>query len=85
MNNTFKRGTIVLCVISKFLPERVSPRTGKVKPWRNLTEVVTAKVVADRGDDILVKVGNSNRTRSFFRHEVVREIDLMTFRNGLGG
>jgi hypothetical protein len=82
------RGTPVLCLISKFLPERVSKRTGLKKPAENRSKVVSGTVLVDMGYTLYVKVryaSGATRDKSFFPHEVTVEADLMTYRNGLGG
>lgn len=89
-NDRIARGTLVLCVLSKFLPERISKRTGLLKPAENRTQVLSGKVLVDRGDSIYIKVKYpSGRTRdmSFFPHEVTVDSPeiLTTFRNPLGG
>lgn len=68
-------GTPVLCLRSKFLPEYVSKRSGKVKPSRNLSTVYYGRVVRDLGDTIEVKVKLrcTARTMSFFYHEITLE------------
>lgn len=83
-------GTKVMCVIHKFVEEHVSPRTGKLKPFKNLTKVVSGSVVSDSGYRVLVKVvSKSGRAEimSFFPHEVTVDSPeiLNTFRNPLGG
>lgn len=84
------RGTLVLCLISKFLPERVSKRTGLKKPAENRSKVVSGTVLVDRGDSLYVKVkypSGATRFMSFFPHEVTVDSPeiLNTFRNPLGG
>jgi hypothetical protein len=87
-NPSLVRGTRVLCLISKFLPERVSKRTGEKKPAENRSKIVSGTVLVDQGHSLYVKVrypSGATRDKSFFPHEVTVEADLMTYRNGLGG
>jgi len=72
---SLKPGTPVLCLRSKFLPEYVSKRSGKVKPARNLSRVYSGKVVRDLGDiiEVKVKLWYTTRTMSFFYHEITLE------------
>lgn len=84
------RGTRVLCVLSKFLPERISKRTGEKKPAENRTQVLSGKVLVDRGDSLYVEVtypSGYRKDMSFFPHEVTVDSPeiLKTFRNPLGG
>lgn len=77
---TLKTGTKVLCTVSKFVPERISKRTGKLKPVQNLTKVVRGVVMKDNGEYITVSVIHpSQRTTvtRFFAHEVTVEADFV--------
>jgi hypothetical protein len=76
---SLKRGDRVLCVLSKFLPERVSKRTGEKKPAENRTQVLSGTVLVDRGDSLYVKVrypSGYTRDTSFFPHEVSLEAEF---------
>ena len=89
-NDRLARGTLVICVLSKFLPERISKRTGLKKPAENRTQVLSGKVLVDRGDSLYVKVkypSGYSKDMSFFPHEVTIDSPeiLNTFRNPLGG
>ena len=87
-NPSLKRGVRVLCVLSRFIPEHISKRTGELKPARNATQVLSGTVLVDQGHSLYVKVkypSGYTRDRSFFPHEVTLESDLYTWRNGLGG
>ena len=89
-NPSLKRGDRVLCVLSKFLPERVSKRTGEKKPAENRTRVLSGTVLVDQGHSLYVKVrypSGATRDKSFFPHEITVDSPeiLNTFRNPLGG
>jgi len=78
-NPSLKRGTRVLCVLSKFLPERVSKRTGELKPAENRTQVLSGTVLVDQGHSLYVKVkypSGYTRDMSFFPHEVSLEAEF---------
>jgi len=78
-NPSLKHGTRVICVISKFSPERVSKRTGEKKPAENRTQVLSGIVLVDQGHSLYVKVkypSGYTRDMTFFPHEVSLEADF---------
>jgi hypothetical protein len=73
---TLKRGTEVVCTLSKFLPERISKRTGQKKPAENRTQVLSGRVLDDYGGKVYVTVrypSGHTRQVTLFRYEVLTE------------
>lgn len=73
---SLKSGTQVVCAHYKLLPERISKRTGELKPAETRTQVLRGRVVKDYGTTICVMVvypSGHSRVVSFFRHEVLTE------------
>lgn len=80
------RGTRVICNLVVEKPERVSKRTGELRPASRETRVLSGTVLVDRGDSVYVRVTYPSgyaREVTFFAHEVVTEEQFKKGSDGL--
>ncbi len=78
------RNTKVVCVQTTDYPERISKRTGELKPAETKTKVLVGTVIRDYGKYIYVQVqypSGYTISKSFLPHEVSLE---SKFNEGIG-